>query len=108
MKEEKWRGEYTQYSKPTWPPPNWHQISQRRISWLGTGLPWRSWRSENANGFMSYVLTAVRFSICSEMDITDPPLKRYLMLLKDHLVISTIWRRSTRKSVILIKIQAKS
>ena len=36
---------------------------------------------------MSYVLPAVRFSICSEMGITDPRLKRYLMLLKDHLAI---------------------
>ena len=42
---------------------------------------------ENADDFISYVLAAVRFSICSEVDITDRRLKRYLTLLKDHLAI---------------------
>lgn len=35
----------------------------------------------------SYVLAAVKFSIASEVDLADPRLARYLMLVKDHLGI---------------------
>ena len=37
--------------------------------------------------FISYVLAAVKFSICSQVVIADPRLKTYLTLLKDHLAI---------------------
>ena len=35
----------------------------------------------------SYVLAAVKFSIASQVDLANPRLARYLMLVKDHLAI---------------------
>ncbi|KAL8880502.1 MAG: hypothetical protein Q9215_003696 [Flavoplaca cf. flavocitrina] len=36
---------------------------------------------------INYVLAAVKFSIASDVDLTDPRLARYLTLVKDHLAI---------------------
>ena len=36
----------------------------------------------------SYVLAAVKFSLCSSVEISDPRLAKYLSLIKDHLAIT--------------------